>query len=109
MTKAEAKRAIAEWTAEEYGYIFNEMEYIDEPDNKIAIAYCEYRNEVDVDEQWYVDLDNKVFYCELNGEREPDLDIGFIDYESAVHDLNFDWFIGEADGYIEEHLDKFEE
>lgn len=108
MTKEDAKRAIAEWTAEEYDYVFDEMEYADEPDNKIAIAYCEYRDKVDVDEQWYVDLDDKVFYCELNGEREPDLDKRFDTYEVALMCLDFDWLIGEADGYIEEHLDKFE-
>jgi hypothetical protein len=109
MTKAEAKRAIAEWAAEEYDYVFDEVSYLEEPDDKIGIAYCEYRNEVDVDEQWYVDLDNKVIYCELNGEREPELDKRFDTYEVALMCLDFEWLIGEADNFIEEHLDKFEE
>ena len=109
MTKEEVKREIAKWQADEYD---TPIEEFDESEDVIAIAYTEYEGRGDglfVTEQWYIDLDGKVFYCELNGEREPELDKRFDTYEVALMCLDFNWLIGEADFFIEEHLDKFEQ
>ena len=109
MTKEDAKRAITEWMSEEYD---EDVREITDADERIAFAYTEYEGQGDdlfVMEQWRADLNSMTFFCEMNEERVPELDIKFGSFDEMVDSLDFDWLIGEADEYIREHREQFEE
>lgn len=103
MTINEAREAIKEWSTNEYN-----VEPDNEPDDRISIAYCEYEgNGVFVTEQWYANLITKELFCELNDK--VCIIRTFKSLEDMVFDIDFEWLVGIADSYVEEHIDSFKE
>lgn len=106
MTLTEAREAITNWLCEE----FNDDIELEEDNTKIAIAFTQYEGHGDdlfVNEQWYANLLDKELYCELN-----DMNCiiqKFDSLDELVEHLDFDWLIGEADGYVIDHAEYFKE
>ena len=103
MTIKEARKAIENWMIEEFeledGTVLNVGT---EPDNRISIVYNQYHEEIIIDEQWYADLENKVLYCELDGERAPEMDIHCDSLKVLVNVIDYGFLTAVADTYIDD-------
>lgn len=110
MTITEAREAILDWMYDEYEY--DDEKELGEDNTRIPVIFSQYEGQGDdlfVMEQWCLDLESKTLFCELNEERVPALDFECEDLEDLVDSLDFDGLIGEADEYIREHSEEFEE
>lgn len=102
----DAYNTLNDWLEEEFGNGIDEDGRL----GRIAWVYSQYRDEATVDEQWYVNLDTLRVFLELNDEIVIVHD--FYDYDELVDYIehtSFNELIGEADGYIELHMDEYKE
>lgn len=111
MTIKEAREAILDWILEEYSYDDGDVVELDEDDRKVGIAYCQYEDEEDedifVDEQWYADLVEKTLFCEIG--NKVCITHKYETLEELIDSIDYEWLIGEADGYVIDHAEYFKE
>lgn len=107
-TKDRIRQKLAEWMADEYDEPF-EIALDSVQGDVFGIAYSQYDDgEVCVDEQWYVDLDRKSMYLELDGKEYLEESYATLEgMEESLEWLSFDELIGEADAEVESYKEDF--